>query len=1623
MVSRQQRLDEVARLARTGAGTGATALEADVARPSTTRAPIPGGRGAEVLDPDAMVAWVDAYYNHADSADLADSPAPELAGLLRRHLELGGRRIPGERLLSIVPRPAELDSAGSTLVQLVTDDHPFLVDSVAMELSRQEWSLRRLLHPQLRVRRDADGRLQGIGTGADGLAESWISLEVYPPLGRSAEEAGPALEAGLAESLAQVAVVVADWQPMVAHALAAARALASGAPSAAVTPEALPAEARSDGAPSAAPSTERRDAVELLTWLAHGHFVFLGYREYSVTDGVFTPLGGTGLGILRGTARDEFHAVQLPGQDELLVFTRDPRHSRVHRRAYLDYLGVRRYDAAGRLVGERRFLGLLASSVYTESVAHIPVLAAKAERLGVRSGWEPGSYGNNAVQQAIATYPRDELFEAGVDELAPIVLSLAALRGRRVVRAFVRRDRYGQFATVLVHLPQDRFSTRVRLRIADVLLDELGGESLEYTSLTESGLTRLFFVIRRSAASPAEVDLSRIQTRVEKATRTWADDFTDLVDHQPSETRGVEFSEAYEETYPPEVAVADLAVANQLAGPDDLRFRLHLPLPGEPAGIRLKVFSRQSLELARVIPHLSPLGVDVVDERPFEWELRGARVLVYDFGLRPVPAAPAAADWDADTRRRFVAAFEASWRGRCEPGRFNQLVLTAGLGWREVAWLRGISRYLLQAGVGFSQQYIAACLQANTAIAAGLVRAFRAKFDPDAYPDPAERDAALEQERAGLAAALDAVGSLDHDRILRMFLAVIDAMVRTNAFTDPAALAYKLEPARLALLPQPRPAFEVFVYSPRVQGVHLRFGRVARGGLRWSDRKEDFRTEVLGLVKAQTVKNTVIVPVGAKGGFVPQQLPDPVLDRAGWLAEGRACYRIFVDALLSVTDNLAGNAVVPPARVVRHDGDDPYLVVAADKGTATLSDLANEVSAERGYWLGDAFASGGSAGYDHKRMGITARGTWESVKLHFREFGVDCQATDFTCVGIGDLSGDVFGNGMLASQHLRLVAAFNHQHIFLDPDPDAASSFVERRRLFDLPRSTWADYDPSAISPGGGVFSRSRKAVPISPQVAAALGIAPGTRSLTPPELIRAILTAPVDLLFNGGIGTYVKASTETHADAADRANDAVRVDGRDVRARCVAEGGNLGWTQLGRVEYARTGGLINTDFIDNSAGVDTSDHEVNIKILLADARAAGLLSAEERDPLLASMTDEVARLVLGHNADQNIALVNGLSRAVVLAGQHEAWMRTLQDEGLLDRALEFLPDSAEMERRIAVGAGLTRPELAVLFAYTKIALKRWMLETDLPEDPYLADRLVGYFPQPLRERCAPVMPRHALAREIITTVAVNRFVNSQGSTAFHRLTTETGAQVADVIRAQLAARSIYSVGLSEVLLGRMTGLDAGLTTALRMELRRMVERATRWLLHNRRAPLDIRATIEEFAEPVAAIRAGLAERVTPAQQAVATRLLEGWVERGAPAELAASMATATHAHYALGIADIAGRLDREPLEVADAFFGLGAALGLDTLVDRIDVLPRQVRWDAMARAALRDELLEVHAELTAAALAAHPDLGAADAVAAWLESNPEAGRRSATLAEVCAADPDLARMSVGLGLVRGLLR
>ncbi|MGC3993187.1 MAG: NAD-glutamate dehydrogenase [Propionicimonas sp.] len=1555
--------------------------------------------GGQPADP-GFSRLVAAYLQPVPEPDLVGIEPASLAATVAAHLALGATRRPGEHLVRVIT-PGQvpgIGADGSTLALLVSDDRPFLVDTVTMELTGRDWSLRRLYHPQLRVARDADGRLVELAAGDHGLAESWIALEVYPPLGEAADGLAGALADGLRRALEVLTVVVDDWRPMVARARSAADELRGTGPDA-------------------------EEAVAVLDWLAADNFVFLGAADYVRDGDRLVPVPGTGLGLLTGATEPDDVTVPVAGERDPLVLVRDPRRSPVHRPVHLEHVAVRTYADDGTLVREHRFLGLLAASAYTESVATIPLLAAKSRQLLEGSGFEPHSHGWNAVRQVVATYPRDELFEAKVEELAPIVAAVAGLRERRQARVFLRRARYGAFATALVYLPRDRYNTDTRLRIQQILIERLGGVEVEFSTLvSESVLTRLFFVVRLGPDAPAEPDGELIAREVAAAARSWEDDFVALVDALPSEQRGVEFSEAYTADYAPSAAVADLTLANQLVDHDDLRLCIFSPHdPSDPSDVRLKVITQRAMSLTEVMPHLAVLGADVVDERPYSWDLRGRRVLVYDFGLK-LPADLAARARTVGIRQRFMDVFVASVTGRCEADALNRLVVAAGLDWRQVSWLRAISRYLQQAGVPFSQPYLATALNAHPDLAAGLAAAFADRFDPDAHATPEARDAAYAERRADLLAQLDAVESLDHDRILRAFLAVVDASVRTNAFTGTDTLALKLLPAQLALLPEPRPAFEVFVYSPRVQGVHLRFGAVARGGLRWSDRREDFRTEVLGLVKAQLVKNTVIVPSGAKGGFVPQHLPDAA-DRAAWLAEGKACYRVFVDALLGITDNIVAGRVVPPERVVRYDGDDPYLVVAADKGTATFSDLANEVSVGRGFWLGDAFASGGSSGYDHKAMGITARGAWESVRRHFADLGLDPAVDAFTCVGIGDMAGDVFGNGMLLSDRMSLVAAFNHVHVFLDPDPDPAVSFAERQRLFALSGSTWADYDASLVSAGGGVFRRDAKSVPVSPQVRRVLGLPEDAEHLTPNELVSAILCAPVDLLFNGGVGTFVKAAPESHADAGDKANDAVRVDGGRLRARCVAEGGNLGFTQLGRVEYARAGGRIGTDFIDNSAGVDTSDHEVNIKILLAPEVESGRLGEDDRRALLASMTDEVARLVLAHNFDQNVALANSMYRRVVLAGQHEAWMRTLTDDGLLDRSIEDLPSSAEMTERIAAGEGLTRPELAVLLSYTKIALDRWVLASDLPDDPYLADRLVQYFPEPLRERYADRMPAHRLAREIVATVAVNRFVNSQGITAYHRLSTETGSGIADIIRAQLASRAIFAVGLDEVRLRRNTGLAAADATRLRVTLRRMVERATRWLLHHQRGALDVTAAVAAYGAEIAQLRPELPRLLTGGQATAAQELTAHWIEAGLSAELAATMATAGQAHTLLSVVEVAHRLGLAPLRVAEVHYRLSAAAGIDQLAAGVDGLPRQVRWDAMARAALRDELLAAHAELTAEVLSgADPDAPPSQVVAAWAASEAALATRVATIRALTDGPADVARMNVGLAQVRAML-
>ena len=1546
-----------------------------------------------------------AAYARAGAPPGHDAPATD-GPRLTAHVRLGQHRVPGTDLVEVIDTEggAPVEGAAVTLL-VVTDDRPFLVDTATARVTELGWTLRGVWHPILGVARDASGTLVGLDPA--GVEESWLSIEAYPPLGPWEEGRLPALVGAVEAGLAASRLVDDD--------AGALRAMALRVAGLAHTWH-LSAQVEGRGS----------EVGELLTWLTQGHFTFFGYRYYRVDQDAYRPDLPTGLGLLRHASGDEFHA-RLAGRDDhrLLVVTRDSRRSPLQRSGFLDYVGVREFDTAGRIVGEHRFLGVSNPGADAEPLGGVPVLGPKAARIRSLLEYDPDSHSGQVVEQTLASFPRHLLFEGDPETLAADIARAAGIQERGSAGLLLRPGAYGRFWTALIYLPRDGYRTAVRERIEKVLLERLGGASLEFQGwVTDSPMARLMLVVKTDPDhAPAHLDTDALQADVIAATRGWTDDFNDAAAHLPAQARGVTFGDAYQSAHEPWQGVADLLLANQLTGPDDLRFVIYRPNdPGDAADLRFKVITAQRMSLTRVMPHLDALGLDVLDERPFHWDLRGAPVSLFDFGFT-LPAGQTPTDWTLADRARFADAFAASYQGRAHAGRLNRLVINAGLTWEQVAWLRGISRYLRQAGIPFSQPYVADALNANPEIAAALVNAFALRFDPDRGEGPDSQGVAFEGAIAAIESGLDEVSSLDQDRILRLFVAVLRAMQRTNAFVPgQEALAFKLDPTELALLPQPRPAHEIFVYSPRVEGVHLRFGDVARGGLRWSDRPEDFRTEVLGLVKAQMVKNTVIVPVGAKGGFVPQRLPDVRVDRAAWLEEGQACYRIFVDALLSVTDNLQGGAVVPPARVVRHDGDDTYLVVAADKGTAAFSDLANDIAVRRGFWLGDAFASGGSVGYDHKGMGITARGAWESVKRHFYEAGLDCQAHDFTCVGIGDMAGDVFGNGMLLSRHTRLVAAFNHQHIFLDPEPDAAASFHERERLFRTPGTTWADYDPALISPGGGVFARTAKRIPVSSQVRAALGLDPGTSALTLTELIRAILLAPVDLLWNGGIGTYVKAADETHADVGDKANDAVRVDGAQVRARVAGEGGNLGWTQRGRIEYARAGGRINTDFIDNSAGVDTSDHEVNIKVLLQPAVREGRLSAPERVALLESMTDEVAHLVLTHNVDQNIALSVEQAQRPSLLGAYETWLQHLERFAGLDRDLEGLPGREDMGRRIRDAIAFTRPELASILAWTKIYLERLVDASPLPDDPYLADRLVTYFPPELRDRFAADMPRHPLHREIVTMVTVNRFVNSQGITAFSRLSEETSSDITEVIKAQLAARTIFAVARFEL---KLPGLHLGAPAELRVRsaLQQMIERGTRWLLHNRRGDLDIRAEAETFTQGVRAVLHTFTDHATTRQRAAMAEQVAALEESGVPTEIADATARALWAHQALPIVDLARALDR-PLEVVSGvYFALSATLGLDVVFERVNALDRSTRWDTMARAALRDDLTTLQTELTRAALlTAVASTDPAEIVAAWKDAVGGVAREAAQLAEITDAEATLARMSVALRTVRTLL-
>ncbi|BAL92380.1 putative NAD-specific glutamate dehydrogenase [Actinoplanes missouriensis 431] len=1579
----------------------------------------------------STASLVDRFWRFAPDEELVGYTPDEMYAAAVEHRELARNRLPGEVKLSVTEPSG---SQGHTVVRIVTDDMPFLVDSVMALLTAHNLQVHLLVHPLIVVRREPLGALAQVepevepDDAIDGdLVESWIRIEVDPVRRPEAREQ---LTNEVRRVLTDVRDAVEDWPRMRQRALMISAELASATESGTMPP---------------VPDKDVTDTIELLEWLAHDHFTFLGYREYHLDEGVLSAVPGTGLGIMRGASKPRPLATMAPEayqrvlEKRLLVITKANSRATVHRSAYLDYIGVKIFDASGTVVGERRFLGLFSSSAYRTSVRQLPVVKRKVMEVLERSGLSPRGHSGKDLLQILETYPRDELFQIKTDDLYEAVIGVLRMAGRRQLRLFLRRDGYGRFISCLIYLPRDRFTTGNRLRMQEILLRELNGVGVDYTTrVTERMLARVHFIVRTDPGDPpGHVDPNELAELLADATRMWDDDFSLVLERKLGDEQAktlfnrysAAFPESYKNGHTPYEGIQDLAKLELLEEPGQLAMHLFrrrrlgadgVPEPDE-RDVRFKVYRYgEPMMLSTVLPVLHSLGVRVTDERPYEIRRDDGVIYLYDFGLLP----PAGHRELAEVRPQVENAFAAAWRGEAEVDGFNELVLRAGLTWRQVVVLRAYAKYLRQTGNVFSQRYVESTFTAYPEIAGLLVRLFETRFSPALEVGEAERARRATGLRDRITALLDQVESLDQDRILRSYLTLIEATLRTSFFQrgtegrPKSYVAFKLDPQAIPDLPQPRPKYEIFVYSPRFEGVHLRFGAVARGGLRWSDRREDFRTEVLGLVKAQMVKNAVIVPVGAKGGFVLKQKP-------GDRDEAVECYKGFITALLDVTDNILSGKIIPPQDVVRHDGDDPYLVVAADKGTATFSDIANEISVSKDFWLGDAFASGGSAGYDHKKMGITARGAWESVKKHFRDLGIDTQSEDFTVVGVGDMSGDVFGNGMLLSEHIRLVAAFDHRHIFLDPDPDPAISYAERRRLFDLPRSSWADYDRELISEGGGVYPRSAKSIPVSPQVRAVLGLGEAT-SVSPTELMRGILTAPVDLYFNGGIGTYVKAASESHADVGDKGNDAIRINGADLRVKVVGEGGNLGLTQRGRIEFARSGGRVFTDFIDNSAGVDCSDHEVNIKILLGGAVTDGEMTLPERDELLAAMTDEVGALVLRDNYEQAMALGNARAQAHSLLPVHRRMLKSLEERGELNRELEALPSDKELAARYETGEGLSAPEFAVLLAYVKISLEREVLADELVDEGWTADVLTRYFPTPLRDRFAGRMAGHRLRREIISTSLVNEVVNRGGTSFVYRAMEESGASAADVIRAYIVVRDVY--GLKEIWQAA-EGLDnevpTAAQTAVLLETRRLLDRAVRWLVSTRRSPIDVAGEIAKLRPGVAELMPRLPHVIVGAERRNLEQRTAALTGKDVPEAIAESVSRVFYGFGLLDILETAASVGRDPHEVASVYFVLSERFGVDTLLSHISRLPRNDRWQTLARMALRYDLYAALAALTAEVLQSTPaEAAPEDRVSEWEQVNAASiARASNAMGNVEDSPADLAALSVLLRQIRTLVK
>jgi glutamate dehydrogenase len=1566
--------------------------------------------------------FVRRYFANVAPDDVIYTSFETLLGGVMSLWELGANRVPGAPKIRIFNPSAETNgwAVEHTVIEIANDDMPFLVDSVSAEIHRRDRKIHLLLHPVIRTVRDTAGnRLEVTDTfgGAKANVESYMHVEID-------QETEPAeldsIRASLEMILREVRLAVRDYAP---------------------TRDRLKADIAELGdAKLPMPEEEVAEAKAFLEWLDQGNFIFLGHRRYDFAtraDGDYLiPQQQSGLGILseirpesvdRGDRALSKEFSDYARRKDLIIITKSNNPSVVHKRVPMDRIGIKRYDASGNLVSEDRFLGMFTTAAYSRSVRDIPMLRLKAKRVIERAGFEPQSHNGKALVDILETFPRDEFFQITDSDLYDIARGILLLQERQRVALFVRRDVFERFVACYVFVPRDRYTAEFKERAKALLEAELGGRDTQiYDHITSSSLARGLFVVRTNPGQIPDLDVRRVEAMLGEVARTWSDRLLDVLVHSRGEEVGIDlhhrykkaFPMAYAENFAAEAALYDVDHIERVLATGELVVDLYRHRDEQRQFHCKIIHSGPPVPLSEIMPRLENMGLKVLAEVPYEVLPLGAQqvVRIRDFSLD----AEGMQDDLGPVKEKFQDAFIRVWTHQAENDGFNRLVLGADLEWHQVVVLRAYAKYVRQIGISLSDTYIQQTLAKHPAITRQLLQLFQNYFDPSIGEVGMGRQGAGLGIRSQIEDALTRVSNPDEDRILRLYVSLIESTLRTNYYQRDAAgdrklyLSFKLDSQKVPELPRPRPLYEIFVYAPWMEGIHLRGGKVARGGIRWSDRREDFRTEILDLMKAQMVKNVVIVPVGSKGGFV---VKNPSPDRAVYQQEGIECYKTLLRGLLDITDNLRGDEVLPPKDVVRRDGDDPYLVVAADKGTATFSDIANGISAEYGHWLGDAFASGGSAGYDHKGMGITARGGWEAVKRHFRELGVDTQSEDFTCLGVGDMSGDVFGNALLLSPHTKLIAAFNHSHIFLDPTPDPAVSWAERKRMFDN-RLNWNGYNVDLLSKGGAVFERSAKTLTVSDEVQAMLDLP--KKTVTPQELMRAILLGRADLLWLGGIGTYVKASWQEQSAAKDRSNDAIRVNGNELRVRVVGEGANLGFTQYARIEFALTGGKINTDAIDNSAGVDTSDHEVNIKILLYDAlERKELADLQERNGFLAEMTDDVARLVLRDNYEQTQAITITHTLGEELLDTQGRFMRGLEKSGKLDRGLEGLPDDETLAERHTAGTGLTRPELAVLLAYSKLVLYEDLLKSDLPDDPQLADDLVLYFPEAIQNRFRDAVMRHRLRREIIATVVTNAMINRVRPTFAWQMCDETGKPACDIARAFIIMRDAFDL---RTVWSEIEALDnklpASVQTEMMIAVARLLERAILWLLHSDYDKLDIAAYVSEFRPRIEAMQKDLAQ-ILPASllSRVSVRETE-LTEDGIPVSLARRVASLDVMASAMDIIRISKGAGVE--NVARVYFGLGERFSLDRLRTAAAGVPAETPWQKTALQTLVDDLFGFQSVLASRVLS---EANGTDAVESWLQKRARVVERvDQTLHDFrAAASVDLAMLTVTSRQLRAL--